>query len=196
MVQVTARSKGALQISIRRVPSLHACRGSQILQVIWPASCRFFPWRLKTPWPMAAWWTGGTSWLKKKWLIKSDTATLEQLARNCVFEQREVTQIWAARGKRTFAIKIRMAPTNSKSYARAVLLPCTQPPGSAEGVRADSSRPTESFWRVFIFVRQTTCGPLATVFYNSRKSPRSSSVFHPDRFPSANFRDPSSTQAF
>src|ERR1700730_7415475 len=69
----------------------------------------------------------GTSWFRKKWLLKSDTATLEQLARNCVFEQREVTQIWAARGKRTLAIKIRMAPTNSKSYAMAVLLRCTQP---------------------------------------------------------------------
>jgi Zn-dependent peptidase ImmA (M78 family) len=84
-------------------------------------------WSLKTPWPTAAWWAGGTSWFRKKWLLKSDTATLEQLARNCVFEQREVTQIWAARGKRTFAIKIRMAPTNSKSYAMAVLLPCTLP---------------------------------------------------------------------
>jgi hypothetical protein len=82
-------------------------------------------WSLKTPWPMAAWWTGGTSWFKKKWLLKSDTAILEQLARNCVCEQREVTQIWAARGTRTFAIKIRMAPTNSKSYAMAVLSPCT-----------------------------------------------------------------------
>jgi hypothetical protein len=48
----------------------------------------------------------------------------EQLARNCVCEQREVTQIWAARGTRTFAIKIRMAPTYSKSYAMAVLSPC------------------------------------------------------------------------
>ena len=37
-------------------------------------------------------------------------------------------------------------------------------PGSTEGVRADSSRPTESFWRVMIFVRQSTCGALATVF--------------------------------
>jgi hypothetical protein len=81
-------------------------------------------WSLKTGRPMAAWWTGGTSWFKKKWLLKSDTATLEQLARNCVCEQREVTQIWAARGTRTFAIKIRMAPTYSKSDAMAVLSPC------------------------------------------------------------------------
>jgi len=81
-------------------------------------------WSLKTPWPMAAWWTGGTSWFRKKWLLKSDTATLEQLARSCVCEQREVTQIWAARGTRTFAIKIRMAPTYSRSYAMAVLSPC------------------------------------------------------------------------
>jgi len=81
-------------------------------------------WSLKTPWPTAAWWAGGTSWFRKKWLLKSDMSTLEQLAKNCVFEQREVTQIWAARGKRTFAIKIRMAPANSRSYAIAVLSPC------------------------------------------------------------------------
>lgn len=74
---------------------------------------------------MAVWWAGGASWFKKKWLLKSDTATLEQLARNSVCDQREVTQIWAARGARTFAIKIRMAPAYSRSYAMAVLSPCS-----------------------------------------------------------------------
>ncbi len=84
-------------------------------------------WNLKTPWPVAAWWTGATSWFKKKWLLKSDSATLEQLARVCIFEQREVTEIWAARGKRTFDVKIRMAPTNSKGYVMAVLSPFRPP---------------------------------------------------------------------
>jgi hypothetical protein len=82
---------------------------------------------LKTPWPVAAWWTGAASWFKKKWLLKSDTVTLEQLARVCIFEQREVTEIWAARGKRTFDVKIRMAPTNSKGYVMAVLSPFRPP---------------------------------------------------------------------
>jgi hypothetical protein len=43
-----------------------------------------------------------------------------------------VTEIWAARGKRTFDVKIRMAPTNSKGYVMAVLSPfrphCRVPP--------------------------------------------------------------------
>lgn len=83
-------------------------------------------WNL-TPWPIAAWWAGATSWFKRKWLLKSDTATLEQLARICILEQREVTEIWAARGKRTFDVKVRMAPTNSKGYVMAVLSPFRPP---------------------------------------------------------------------
>ena len=84
-------------------------------------------WNMKTPWPVAAWWTGATSWFRKKWLLKSDLATFEQLARICVCEQREVTEIWAARGKRTFDVRIRIAPTNSKGYAIAVLSPFRPP---------------------------------------------------------------------
>ena len=89
-------------------------------------------WNLKIPWPVAAWWTGATSWFKKKWLLKSDTATLERLARICIFEQREVTENWAARDKRTFDVRIGMAPTNSKGYVLAVHSPfrppCRVPP--------------------------------------------------------------------
>jgi len=96
-------------------------------------------WNMKTPWPVAACWTGATSWFKKKWLLKSDMTTLEQLARICVFEQREVTEIWAPRGKRTFDIKIRMAPTNSKGYAMAVLSPFKPPSRLPMRTVADNS---------------------------------------------------------
>ena len=84
-------------------------------------------WSLKTPWPVAAWWTGGDSWFKKKWLLKSDIAILEQLARICALERRELTEIWAARGNRKFDLKIRIAPTNSREYAIAVLSPFKPP---------------------------------------------------------------------
>ena len=75
-------------------------------------------WSLKTPWPVPAWWTGGDSWFKRKWLIKSDVAVLEQLAAISTSERREITEIWAARGNRKFDIKIRIAPT-----LRSSLLP-------------------------------------------------------------------------
>jgi Zn-dependent peptidase ImmA (M78 family) len=84
-------------------------------------------WNMKTPWPVAAWWTGATSWFKKKWLLKSDIATLEQLARICVSERREVTEIWPKRGKRTFDIRIRIAPTSSSGFVVAVISPFKPP---------------------------------------------------------------------
>jgi IrrE N-terminal-like domain len=84
-------------------------------------------WNMKTPWPVAAWWTGATSWFKKKWLLKSDIAIVEELARICILEKREVTEIWAARGKRSFDIRIRVAPANSNGYAVAVLSPFRAP---------------------------------------------------------------------
>src|SRR3984885_8380125 len=84
-------------------------------------------WSLKTPWPVPAWWTGGDSWFKKKWLIKADLAILEQLAAISTSERREITELWAARGNRKFDLKIRIAPTNSKSYAIAALSPFRPP---------------------------------------------------------------------
>ncbi len=84
-------------------------------------------WSLKTPWPVAAWWTGGDSWFKKKWLLKSDIAIFEQLARICALERRELTEIGTARGNRKFDLKIRIAPTNSREYAIAVLSPFKPP---------------------------------------------------------------------
>jgi hypothetical protein len=89
-------------------------------------------WSLKTPWPVPAWWTGGDSWFKRKWLIKSDIAILEQLAVISTSERREITEIWAARGNRKFDIKIRIAPTNSKNYAIAALSPFKPPRRIAE----------------------------------------------------------------
>jgi len=80
-------------------------------------------WNLKTPWPVPAWWTGGETWFRKKWLTKSDLATMEQLATISTSERREITEIWGARGRRTFAIRIRIAPTYSKTYALAALCP-------------------------------------------------------------------------
>lgn len=78
-------------------------------------------WSLKTPWPVPAWWTGAESWFRRKWLLKSDISTLEQLAAISSSEGREITEIWAARGNRKFDLKIRIAPTNSKGYAIAAL---------------------------------------------------------------------------
>ena len=84
-------------------------------------------WSLKTPWPVAAWWAGAGSWFRKQWLVKSDTTIFEELAKICLLERRELTEIWAARGKRKFDIKICIAPTNSKHYAIAVLSPFKPP---------------------------------------------------------------------
>jgi Zn-dependent peptidase ImmA (M78 family) len=78
-------------------------------------------WNLKTPWPVATWWAGASSWFKKQWLVKSDTTAFEELAKICLLESRELTEIWAARGKRKFDVKIRVAPANSKHYAIVVL---------------------------------------------------------------------------
>jgi Zn-dependent peptidase ImmA (M78 family) len=80
-------------------------------------------WNLKTPWPVATWWAGAGSWFRKRWLVKSDTTTFEELARICLLERRELTEIWSARGTRKFDIRIRIAPANSKHYAMVVLSP-------------------------------------------------------------------------
>jgi hypothetical protein len=90
-------------------------------------------WTLNTPWPVTSWWTGGDLWFRKKWLLKSDIATLEKLALISRDERREISEIWTARGKRKFDLRIRIAPTASNKCAVALLSPfrpprCISPP--------------------------------------------------------------------
>ena len=74
-------------------------------------------WNLKTPWPVAAWWAG------EKTLTKTDISILEELAKMCISERKELTEIWGPQGKRRFELRVRIAPTNSQEHAIAVLSP-------------------------------------------------------------------------